>query len=115
MTHSKRAEKSCSVPFWPSRITFSTLLTPTRERLRASVGDCDWTSIIPVAAVCWVVISWKGRGARAWALSAQSTERRLGPAHAGRRAPRFWIEHLCGINRPVERECRTGEGDRLAI
>jgi len=40
-THSKRAENSCSEPLHRIRITFSTPVTPTRERLSATAGGCD--------------------------------------------------------------------------
>ena len=50
-THSKRAENSCSAPFCSSRMTFSTSVTPTRERLIGTLGRCDWTSIVGDAAV----------------------------------------------------------------
>src|ERR1039458_9222275 len=43
-THSNRAEKNWSDPVWRSRMTFSTPVTPTRERLNASDGADDWTS-----------------------------------------------------------------------
>ena len=45
-THSKRAENSCSVPFCWIRITFSTPVTPTRERLSWTDGRRAWTSVM---------------------------------------------------------------------
>src|SRR3954451_13292124 len=41
---SRRAEKSCSAPLARMRMTFSTLVTPTRESERDSVGAWLWTS-----------------------------------------------------------------------
>src|SRR3954470_13558685 len=40
----RRAENSCSDPLARIRMTFSTLVTPTRERERESVGTRLWTS-----------------------------------------------------------------------
>ena len=41
---SRRAEYSCSVPLAAIRMTFSTLVTPTRESDSESVGARFWTS-----------------------------------------------------------------------
>ena len=45
-THSNRAENSCSEPFCRIRITFSTPVTPTRERLSWTAGRRAWTSVM---------------------------------------------------------------------
>jgi hypothetical protein len=57
ITHSKRAMNSCSVPPVFMRITFSTSVTPTRDRLRASGGALAWTSMTAVAVESVSVMS----------------------------------------------------------
>ena len=42
--HSRRAWKSCSLPFWRMRMTFSTRVTPTWESEISTEGRWDWTS-----------------------------------------------------------------------
>ena len=42
--HSRRAEYSCSAPGGPTRMTFSTFVTPTRESDTWTVGQRSWTS-----------------------------------------------------------------------
>ena len=56
-THSNRAENSCSAPFWRIRITFSTPVTPTRERLSCTVGRRAWTSVIETLEVGLMAIA----------------------------------------------------------
>ena len=53
-THSKRARNSCSLPSWSRRITFSTPVTPTRERLTCDGGPLglDVDQCQRVGALC---------------------------------------------------------------
>jgi len=61
-THSKLAEKSCSVPLWRMRITFSTPVTPTRERLSCTAGRRAWTSVIGTLDVGCEAITYRVDG-----------------------------------------------------
>ena len=50
--HSRRAEKSCSSPFWRMRTIFSISVTPTRDRLTRRFGVCAWTSVSRALRLC---------------------------------------------------------------
>src|SRR3954463_13377939 len=60
--HSSRAQKSCS----RTRMTFSTPVTPTRERETWTVGRWDWTSGEPEATCMQLDDRPIGPGPKLW-------------------------------------------------
>ena len=49
-------------PFWRIRMTFSTPVTPTRDRPSATLGICDWTSTVVLLDERVEAMCVKGRG-----------------------------------------------------